>query len=337
VPLLTLSERQAGSVPVTQSRFFLSIAESNRATDGSVATWTVPVCLKTNGVPVCRVLRPEDPALALPMDIGLPMLYANAAAKGYYRTAYTPSQYSAIVAKAETLLTPPERIGLLGDRWALVRSGRAGVGDYLDLVLALKQDPNAAVLDTVHQELEKIDSEIASEEDRHELAAVLRREFGPVYTALGSPAKDESFDRQQLRGTLFELLGEAHDSTVLAEAHLLTARALAVDSKRDKTLDPTLSGEAVLVSTSNGDVALYDRLLAVSKDPVSRASRAMPYERWRASRIPHWLHVRWTMRPQVRSAIRIAGPFWRSCYASARPGTRLGITFRGIGIRFMRS
>ncbi len=194
------------------------------------------------------------------------MLYANAGAKGYYRTAYTPSQYSAIVAKAETLLTPPERIGLLGDRWALVRSGRAGVGDYLDLVLALKQDPNNAVLDTAHQELEKIDSDIASDEDRDELAAVLRRQFGPVYTALGSPSKDDSFDRQQLRGTLFELLGQAHDSTVLAEAKLLTARAFVAGNKKDKTLDPTLSGAAVLVSTSSGDVALYDRLLAVSKD-----------------------------------------------------------------------
>ena len=36
------------------------------------------------------------------------------AAKGYYRTAYTPTQYSAIVAKAETALTPPEKIGLAG-------------------------------------------------------------------------------------------------------------------------------------------------------------------------------------------------------------------------------
>jgi aminopeptidase N len=266
VPLLMLSERQAGSVPVAQSRFFLSLAETNRAGDGSVMQWTVPVCLKTNGEPICRVLRPEDATLPLPMDVGLPILYANAMGKGYYRTAYTPSQYSAIVAKAETSLTPPERIGLLGDRWALVRSGRAAVGDYLDLVLALKQDPNAAVLDTAHQELEKIDSDIASDEDRSELAAVLRRQFGPVYMALGSPAKDDSFDRQQLRGTLFELLGEAHDPTVLAEARLLTARTLAVDVKKDKTLDAMLAGEAVLVSTSNGDGALYESLLAVSKD-----------------------------------------------------------------------
>ena len=261
VPLLTFSERQAGSVPVTQGRFFLSAT----ATAGKDQRWTVPVCLKTSGLPICRVLTPEDSTIPLPADVASPMFYANAGAKGYYRTAYTPKQYSAIVAKAETALSPPEKIGLLGDRWALVRSGRGSVGDYLDLVLALKQDPNAAVLDTAHQQIERID-DIATDEDRAQFAAVLRRQFGPVYAALGSPVKGESFDRQQLRGTLFEILGAAHDPAVLAQAQQLTGRAFAAENKKDKTLDATLSDAAVLVSTSNGDAALYDKVLAISKN-----------------------------------------------------------------------
>ena len=224
------------------------------------------MCLKTSGQPICRVLTPEDSTIPLPMDVASPMFYANAGAKGYYRTAYTPKQYSAIVEKAEAALSPPEKIGLLGDRWALVRSGQGSVGDYLDLVLALKQDSNAAVLDTAHQQIEKIDSDIATDEDRAEFAAVLRRQFGPVYAALGSPVKGESFDRQQLRGTLFEMLGAARDPAVLAQAQQLTGRAFAVENKKDKTLDATLSDAAVLVSTSNGDAALYDKVLAISKN-----------------------------------------------------------------------
>jgi aminopeptidase N/puromycin-sensitive aminopeptidase len=212
------------------------------------------------------VLTSEDSSIPLPMDIGLPMLYANAGGKGYYRTLYTPQQYSAIVAKAETALTPPERIGLLGDRWALVRSGQATVAGYLDLVLALKQDPNAAVLDLAHRQLEKVDSDIATDKDRAEFASVVRRQFGPVYAALGSPVKGEPFDRQQLRGTLFEMLGAAQDPAVLAQAHQLTTRVFAVDNKKDKTLDATLSDSAVLVSASNGDTALYGKLLAVSRN-----------------------------------------------------------------------
>jgi aminopeptidase N/puromycin-sensitive aminopeptidase len=272
VPLLTLSERQASGVPVVQGRFFLSstaAAAELTATDGNGRQhqhWTLPVCLKTSDKPICRVLTPEDSSIPLPMDVGLAVFYANAGGKGYYRTLYTPQQYNAIVAKAETALTPPERIALLGDRWALVRSGQATVGGYLDLILALKQDPNAAVLDLAHRQLEKVDSDIATDKDRAEFAAVVRRQFGPVYAALGSPVKGESFDRQQLRGTLFEMLGAVQDPGVLAQAHQLTTRVFAVDNKKDKTLDATLSDSAVLVSASNGDTALYDKLLAISRN-----------------------------------------------------------------------
>jgi aminopeptidase N/puromycin-sensitive aminopeptidase len=272
VPLLTLSERQASGVPVVQGRFFLSstaAAAELTATDGNGRQhqhWTLPVCLKTSDKPICRVLTPEDSSIPLPMDVGLAVFYANAGGKGYYRTLYTPQQYNAIVAKAETALTPPERIALLGDRWALVRSGQATVGGYLDLILALKQDPNAAVLDLAHRQLEKVDSDIATDKDRAEFAAVVRRQFGPVYAALGSPVKGEPFDRQQLRGTLFEMLGAVQDPGVLAQAHQLTTRVFAVDNKKDKTLDATLSDSAVLVSASNGDTALYDKLLAISRN-----------------------------------------------------------------------
>ncbi len=270
VPLLTFSERQASGVPVAQSRFFLS----STTTAGRDQRWTVPVCLKTSGKPICRVLTPEDAAVPLPTDVGMPMFYANAGGKGYYRTLYTPAQYKAVVAKAEGGLTPPEKIGLLGDRWALVQSGQGTVGEYLDLVLALKEDPNAAVLDTAHQQMEKIDSDIATDEDRVAFAAVVRRQFGPVYAAMGNPVKDESFDRQQLRGTLFEMLGDAHDPAVLAQAHQLTERVFAEENKKDRTLDATLSDAAVLVSTSNGDAALYEKVLAVSRnsgDPGEKA------------------------------------------------------------------
>jgi aminopeptidase N len=200
------------------------------------------------------------------MDIAMPMLYANAGGKGYYRTAYTAAQYKAILANAETTMTPPEKIGLLGDRWALVRSGQGTVADYLDLVLALKQDPNAAVLDTAHQQLEKVDSDIATDEDRIAFATMVRRQFGPVYTAMGSPAKSDSFDRQQLRGILFQMLGAAHDPTVLAQAQAMTARVYATENKKDKTLDSALADSAVLVSASSGDAALYDKVLAISRN-----------------------------------------------------------------------
>jgi aminopeptidase N len=276
VPLLTLSERQAAGVPVSESRFFLTPlgSQSTSKMEDVKEGWTIPICVKTNGKPICRALTPEDSRLSLPTDVGLPFLYANAVGKGYYRTAYTPEQFNAIVAKAETALTAPERIGLLGDRFALVRSGQGTVGDYLNLVLALREDPDATVLDSVYRRLLKINSDIATDEDRIQLAAVLRRQFGPVYAALGEPEKNESYDRQQLRGILFELLGAAKDPAVLAQARQLTDRVYIPGGKVDKTLNSTLADAAVLLTTMNGDAVLYDKILIVSKDPSDPGQQA---------------------------------------------------------------
>nr|WP_245632159.1 M1 family metallopeptidase [Edaphobacter aggregans] len=280
VPLLTFSQQVAGGAPVAQSRFFLSAT----AGGDKQQRWTLPVCLKTEGKPVCRVVNSGDAAVPVPADVKIPFFYANAGAKGYYRTAYTRDQLEAITAKAEMSLTPPERIGLLGDRWALVRSGQGTVGDYLKLVLALKSDPNGFVMETALDKVKSIDARIATDEDRKQLAAVLRREFGPVYAELGHPVHGESYDRQELRAELMEVLGAAEDPAVLAEAKELTDRSFADGARRDKGLDPILTDSALAVTAAHGDAALYEKVLAASKDPSdpglqSEALRTLAYFR----------------------------------------------------------
>jgi aminopeptidase N/puromycin-sensitive aminopeptidase len=262
VPLLTFSDASAGDAPVAQSRFFLS----THANASTKQQWTLPVCIKTASKPLCRVLTPEDSSLPIPADASMPFFYANANSKGYYRTAYTPQQFNLIVAKVETALTPPERVGLLGDRWALVRSGQGNVGDYLNLVVALRQDPNAAVLQSALGKVSTIDARIATDDDRTQLATILYRQFSPIYAALGQPSKSDSFDRQQLRALLFETFGAAKDPAILNEARQIADRAFAGPGRKDKTLDPLLTDAAIAIASRNGDAALYDKVLAASKD-----------------------------------------------------------------------
>jgi hypothetical protein len=50
--------------------------------------------------------------------------------------------------QVETSLTPAERISLIGDEWAQVRSNKAPIGAYLDLVTAVKDDSGAEVMGT---------------------------------------------------------------------------------------------------------------------------------------------------------------------------------------------
>ncbi len=245
VPLLTLTGSGAAA-SVTQRRFFLS-----GSSEVAKEAWTIPVCF--TGA-LCRLLTPGVST----MDVPAAGVYANAADKGYYRTAYAPEQLKVIEANAETRLTVPERIGLLGDRWALMRGGQGTVGDYLDLVLAVKQDANPAVMELALSMVETIESKIASDEDRGRMDAVLRREFAPVYAALGAP-KHEKSDHARLRATLFDELGRAKDPAVLAEAQSITKKLLS----GQKPSDPTIADAAIALSTPKGDVAMYEGMLKV--------------------------------------------------------------------------
>jgi aminopeptidase N/puromycin-sensitive aminopeptidase len=268
VPLLTFADKQSAGIPVTQRRFFLDPGAAVDRRDEAQATnvssgWTIPVCLKTSGVPHCQLISPNSAAVILPAN--LPFFYANAADKGYFRVAYTPAQLRAITAQAETALTAPERIGFLGDRWALTRAGQGSVGDFLDLVLAVKQDPNATVLDTSLGTVGQIRARIANDDDRDRLNAIIRAQYGPIYAALGPAdgpaAKSATFDQQQIRTQLFESLGAAGDPAILAHARQLTDQLLS--GKKPNEAD--IIDASVALSAATGDEDFYNRILTVSQ------------------------------------------------------------------------
>jgi aminopeptidase N/puromycin-sensitive aminopeptidase len=233
--------------------------------------WTIPVCMKTMGRQDCRLVVPAGAPIELferaviprkPQAPGAPLnfFYANAGDKGYYRTAYPAEDWKAIGANVETGLTPPERIGLIGDEWALMRAGQRNVGGVLDLALAEKQDPNATVLDSALSRVRTIESQIATDADRERLNTVVRQEFGPVLAALGGPRWRESDDHADLRETLFEALGYAGDPAVLAEAESETKLLFS----GQKPADPNLADAAVSLATIHGTTEMYESLLRVA-------------------------------------------------------------------------
>ncbi|MCU1322361.1 MAG: Membrane alanyl aminopeptidase [Acidobacteriaceae bacterium] len=267
VPLLTFGDGVAGRIPVAQSRFFLAGNGNGSGASGNVPeqSWTLPVCIKTAAAPICRVLTPADSTLPVPMDVKLPVFYANAGAQGYYRTQYTAKQLAAITTSVETALAPMERINLLGDRWALTRAGQAQVGDLLSLILAVKQDSNANVIESALQKTNSILWQIATADDHARLESSLHTAFTPIYASLGKPAKNDTPDKQELRASLFRLLGGAKDPAVLAEAHTVADTIYTPGSKANTTLDPAFQNAAIAVAATNGDAALYDKVLAASK------------------------------------------------------------------------
>jgi aminopeptidase N/puromycin-sensitive aminopeptidase len=265
VPVLTFGPAKDSSVPVSQQRFFLN---SNVKTD-KAESWTLPVCFKAPGGEHCEVVNTAQQSLPVP---SAPFLFANAEGKGYYRSSYPEAVYRSLISRIESDLTPEERISLLGDQWALTRSGKSSVAAYLDFVAAIRNDASAEVLSQALAGLNAIDTQIASTpEERAQFSGWVRENFGPALKNLGDPQSSDTPGKRELRAELLILVaGLGNDPDAIAEAKAITARNLADPA----SVDPTIANAALNIAARNGDESLFSQLQKTSKDAVNAQDRA---------------------------------------------------------------
>lgn len=258
VPLLKFTPPADGKTMASQRRFY--VAPDMPA---GTQTWTVPVCFKTgpgaDGTPDCELLTAAQQSMSVPAGS---LFYANANDKGYYRTEYAPTDYNKILDGIESQLTPAERIGFAGNMWALMRSGRGSIGDYMNLAAALRNDSSYGVIQELAGALASVDERIATPQERTMLAAWVRHEFGPAYERVKTPGPNDTPDTRQLRATLFGLLGQlGKDPQIIAQAKQITDQYLA----NPASVEPTMVRPAGFIATANGDAALFDKLQKVSQ------------------------------------------------------------------------
>src|SRR6185295_4083850 len=125
-----------------------------KPTPARAGRWQVPVCVTAGAAapPVCHVLT--EPRETLTVASGCPAwIFANAGARGYYRTAYPPDMIRAMAPHVETDLTAAERFSLIGDEWALVRAGRHSAADYLTLVAGFGREHMSGILKEITDRL----------------------------------------------------------------------------------------------------------------------------------------------------------------------------------------
>jgi aminopeptidase N len=265
VPILTFAQPQGSSVSVSQQRFFLN----SKAKSDTSETWTLPVCFKTTDGEHCDVLNSASQPLSA---LATSFLFANAQGKGYYRSVYPEEVRRQQVAHVESGLTAEERISLIGDEWALTRSGRSTVEAYLDLIAAIRKDTNAEVLAQARAGLEAIDRQIAATpEEREHFAAWVRASFLPAYKNQGQPQPNDTPSKRELRAELLTLvagIGKAPEA--IAEAKSVTMRSL----EDSASVDPTLVNAALPIAAANGDQALFDRLQKTSEQSINAQTRA---------------------------------------------------------------
>lgn len=261
VPLLDVSMACTGgqtAVTLKQLRFFVDPSQN------AAGRWQIPVCLKTPSQqsPTCELLSDETRTIPIPGSACAPWVFANAGADGYYRTAYTSEMLRAMAPRVGTDLTAEERLSLLDDEWAMVRTARHGIADYLTLVTGLGREHSSGVLGEVGNRLGFIREYLTSGASRTKFEAFVRSLLRPVFDEVGfSSSATEGDDRKALRAAVVGGLGTiAEDPEVVSLSRNALERSLAANIP----LEPTLAGVVVQTAAMHGDAALFDALVAAA-------------------------------------------------------------------------
>ncbi|WP_224246648.1 M1 family metallopeptidase [Hyalangium gracile] len=256
-------------VTLNQRRFYSEPGVS------SGERWPVPMVLRFEdggGVREQRfVLRDEQATVTLEGSGEVKWLCANAGSTGFYRVAYDGATLQQLAANLGAL-APSERISLLADRWALVRSGQASAADFLELTGRFGGEEDDAVLDELVGRLGYVEARLVEGEDQERFRRWVEKLLGPALTKLGWESAAGETDRVKLRrAALVRAVGVlARSGQALSEVRPRVTKVVAGDKA---ALEPNLLDSAVYMAARAGDSALFDTLLAKMKaepDPATQ-------------------------------------------------------------------
>jgi aminopeptidase N len=284
VPVLEVTSACNGAatdVTIQQERFM----GTPGASPEKPQAWTIPVCFKAfpDSPASCHVI--SKPQETLSVRGCAAEAFINAGSVGYFFTEYPPEMVRDLSRKARGTLTPAERLGLIGDEWWMVRSGRHDIGAFFDLASALAADDTPAITDTLATRVEYAGEYLVSDVQRSQFATWVQSRFGPALDRLGFPGSSGDELQQSRRADLVQLVGIWGGSPELqSRARELTIKYIADPTSLSGTLVPAV----LRVAAYRGDAALYDRYLARLKQLSSQPEEyynffnALPYFRDRA-------------------------------------------------------
>jgi aminopeptidase N len=242
-------------ITLSQTRFF----DDGHTAPANTATWLIPVCIKgENAKPFCQLLG--DREQVVPVVGCSNWVFTNGNAVGYYRTQYAADNLKKLSQSAMTSLGTAERIALVRDEAALVRSGQEKIGSFLDLVSDLSSDQERGVVESFIEPLEFVDNYLTTDANRSAYQAWVRSSFRPMLAKVKwVPAPGESEETHRLRAFLVRLLGGVGaDPDVIRESTRLARQYL----QDPNSVDATLARPVVKVAARYGDAALFDEYLA---------------------------------------------------------------------------
>ncbi len=267
-PLVAL-DWKGDTVTLSQRRFY---GEPKAKSD---EVWPVPVVLRyrdSQGVREHRLLlESRAESVRLPVAGELKWVCGNGGSTGFYRVGYSDLALQALAANLDAL-EPSERISLLADRWALVRSGEAELPSLLALVERYRNERDYAVLDELVGRLSLIDYRLVPDAELPRFRQFVRELLGGALETLGwdAGAQEDTAARLRRAALARAVVGLGRDD---AGARELSKRIVPVLEGKKDALEANLHDVAVHVAARQGDAAFFDQLLAAyrsEKDPAFR-------------------------------------------------------------------
>ena len=260
-PLLTVGEQQ-GKIKLSQKRFFSDPGAAPETTQ-----WLLPVVLRVGGREQ-RVLLSKQEEIVEPAD-KFDWLLGNVGARGFYRTAYEPELLRRLIS-ALPRLAPEERMALVSDQWALVRSGATAIDGFLHLLAGLHAEEDHVVLDEVVGRLGYLEHRAVAEQDRPAFQGWVRAQFAGAGADLDWEVRDGEDDERRLRRAAVQraMALVARDPETIAAALLRFDRLLA-----KRPVDPNLLDIVVAVAARTADEKRFETLQSMASTELDPAAK----------------------------------------------------------------
>jgi aminopeptidase N len=223
--------------------------------------WTFPVCRRLRGASgtlteSCVLVKGAVTKESVPVKECPTLALPNARESGYFRTLLGAAELSKL-AKAR-VADERERIGLVGNAWALVQSGKLTSDEWLGFLDEFSAEPNPMVWDRIVGALKEQRMLLADDKARAVFEQRVSKLLSPMVKKLGyAPRPGDSEEMRQLRQITFGALGDlGNDAPTLKEATKLTTRWLADPN----SIDADIADIALPLAARRGDAALFDEL-----------------------------------------------------------------------------
>jgi alanyl aminopeptidase len=236
--------------------------------------WSVPVCVAYGtgaSRSECTLFSQSSGEFSLKAKSCPAWVLPDRGENGYYRVVYRGDLLPQLLAKGRDQLTSAERVGILGDITALVRTGDMQAAPALRIVPQFAGDASPEVVGAAAGIIDVLPESELPQDLVTKRAEFIRSAFGRRAEQLGwSPKEGESDDDQLMRQSVAPFVArQGEDKPLIDQAAKLAREWL----ETGKGVNPNMLGPVLSTAAEFGDRALLDSILKAAKaekDPAIR-------------------------------------------------------------------